>query len=291
MRRAARSVSSALAVLVLAGGVAAAGSGPAAASGSGGGCDPYVDGTLIPVPCSSGSGSGGSGGTGGGGGTVVNDACTTALLDKAQAQSLGLAWPPPTGESWALLECLGGATSTGPQAVLVNSATGAPAITPQQLLVKALGELQVPYLAPGTAPPRGKDGLVGLPEWFWIPGASWRPRNVTVSAGPVWASVTAAPVSLTFDPGAGIGPVSCAGPGTAYNPGRPAAAQHTDCFYIYLQPSTGQPDDAYQASVTVTWRVTWTGSGGVGGVLDAALSVPFEFTVPVAQGEALVTSP
>ena len=291
VRHAVRSVGSALAVLVLAGGIAAAGSGPAAASGSGGGCDPYVDGTLIPVPCSSGSGSGGSGGTGGGGGTAVNNACTTVPLDKAQAQSLGLAWPPPKGESWALLECLGGATSTGPQAVLVNSATGAPAITPQQLLVTALGELQVPYLAPGTAPPRGKDGLVGLPEWFWIPGNSWHPRNVTVSAGPVWASVTAAPVSLTFDPGAGISPVSCAGPGTAYNPRKPAAAQHTDCSYIYLQPSTGQPGGAYQASVTVAWRVTWTGSGGAGGVLDAALSVPSEFTVAVAQGEALVTSP
>ena len=33
------------------------------------------------------------------------------------------------------------------------------------------------------------------------------------------------------------------------------------------------------------------GSGGAGGVLDAALGVPVGFTIPVAQGEALVTSP
>ena len=202
-----------------------------------------------------------------------------------------MAWPPPKGQSWALLNCLGGSAGTGPQAVLVSNATGAPAITPQQLLVTALGELQIPYTGPDTAPPRGTDGLVGLPEWFWIPAASWHARTVTVAAGPVWASVMAAPVRLTFEPGAGISPVSCAGPGTAYNPRKPAAAQRTDCSYTYLQPSTGQPGRAYQASVTVTWRVTWTGSGGAGGVLDATLTVPVGLTIQVGQGEALVTSP
>ncbi len=64
-----------------------------------------------------------------------------------------------------------------------------------------------------------------------------------MSAGSVWAAVTAAPVRLTFQPGAGLSPVSCAGPGTAYNPRKPAAAQHTDCSYTYLRPSTGQPGD------------------------------------------------
>ncbi len=112
-----------------------------------------------------------------------------------------------------------------------------------------------------------------------------------MSAGPVWASVTAVPVGLTFAPGGGLSPVSCAGPGTAYNPRRPAAAQHTDCSYTYVQPSVGQPGHAYQASVTVTWRVSWTGSGVAGGLLDAALPVTVDFAVPVAQGEALVTSP
>jgi hypothetical protein len=42
--------------------------------------------------------------------------------------------------------------------------------------------------------------------------------------------------------------------------------------------------------VTVTWRITWTGSGGAGGVLDAGLAVPVGFPIGVAQGEALVTS-
>jgi hypothetical protein len=293
----ARQLGSLLAMLTAAILVLVSGAAPVAASGGSsgnagsGGCDPYVDGTVIPVPCSSSSDGGGDGTGASGAGSTVNSSCTTTVLDMGQAKGLGLPWPPPAGESWALLACLEVTTGTIVQAVLVSNATGAPAITPQQLLVTALGELRVPYLSPGTAPPRGHDGLVGLPEWFWIRAGDWHRREVTVSAGPVWATVTAVPIGLAFDPGAGLSPVSCAGPGTAYNPHRPATAQHTDCSYVYVQPSAGQPGNSYQASVTVTWRVSWTGSGAAGGVLSGALPVTVDFAVPVAQGEALVTSP
>ena len=291
MRHSARPLASLLvtltvAVLVLVSGTAQV---LATAGAGGGGCDPYIDGTVIPVPCSSSSGATGDG-SGGSGAATTNNPCSTTVLDRVESDRLGLPWPPPAGESWALLECLTVTTGITVQAVLVSNATGAPAIAPQQLLITALGELQIPYLWPGTAPPRGHEGLVGLPEWFWIPAGDWRRRQVTVSAGPVWASVTAVPVGLTFAPGAGLSPTSCAGPGTPYNPRRPAAAQHTDCSYIYEQPSVGQPGNAYQAPATVTWRVSWTGSGVAGGVLDASLPVTVDFAVPVAQGEALVTS-
>ncbi len=73
VRVAARPLVGLLAVLALAAGIADIGTAPAAASGGGGGCDPYVDGTVIPVPCSSGSGSGGSGGSGGGGAAATHD--------------------------------------------------------------------------------------------------------------------------------------------------------------------------------------------------------------------------
>jgi hypothetical protein len=284
-------------VLVIASGLAVATASPAAGGGGGNGgsgsCDPYVDGTVIPVPCSSGSTSGGSGGPGigGGAGSTIDNTCTFVALDEAQAKNLGLAWPPPAGKHWALMDCIGGATGTGQQAVLVTNGGGAPEVTPQQLLVQALGELHVPYLQPATAPPRGTDGLVGLPEWFWVPAGEWHARSVTVTAGPVWATATAVPAGLTIEPGAGLSPVTCAGPGVAYDRRKPAAGQHTNCSYTYLQPSAGQPANAYRASATVTWRISWTGSGGAGGLLDAGLAVPVGFAVVVAQGEALVTSP
>jgi hypothetical protein len=293
-----RAIAGIAAALILAAGFALAGSWPAAASAGGsgnggGGCDPYIDGTVVPVPCSSGGGTGGAAGgaAGGSGGSTVNHTCTFVPLNEAQAKNLGLSWPPPKGQHWALMDCIGGATGTGPQAVLVSNATGAPRVTPQQLLVQALGELNVPYLQPATAPPRGADGLVGLPEWFWVPAGEWHARTVTVAAGPVWATAVAAPVSLAFQPGAGLSPLTCAGPGVAYNRHKPAFEQHTACSYTYQRPSAGLPESAYHASLTVTWRISWTGSGGAGGVLDAALGVPVGFTIPVAQGEALVTNP
>jgi hypothetical protein len=277
------------AALLAAAGLAIAAPAALASSGSGY-CYVDVSGRVVTVQCSSGSGSGGSGGSGGG---HVNEGCTIgAPLTQAQATQLGLQWPPPKGYSWAMMDCLGGRTEEGsPQAVLVDDATGTPSVTPQQLLIEALQDLQIPVLPAGTAPPRGKRGLVGLPEWFWVPAGYWHAHSVTVSAGTVWATATATPTGLTFDPGSGLASVGCTPPGTAYDPARPASAQHTDCAYTYEQPSAGVPDDAYHAAVVVTWRVSWTGSGGSGGVLVTALQVPDEFALRVAQGEALVSSP
>jgi hypothetical protein len=289
-----RAVTALATVLVAIAGLSAAIAPRAAASGGGGGCDPYVDGTVVPVPCSSGGGTGGGSGTGsgsGGGGGTIDNTCTFVPLSEAQAKNLGLNWPPPKGMHWALMDCIGGSTGPGPQAVLISNATGAPQVTPQQLLAQALGELRVPSLTAATAPPRGTDGLVGLPEWFWVPARQWYARVVTVTAGPVWATVTARPVGLTFTPGAGLRPVTCTGPGTAYERNEPAASQHTECSVTYERPSTGQPGNVYQVSLAVTWRISWTGSGGAGGLLDSALAVAVGFTIPVAQGEALVTSP
>jgi hypothetical protein len=275
-----------LAALVL---PAAAGPTPAAASASGGGCGPFVSGTVIPIPCSTGSGAAGTAGSGSrGGGLTGTSTCVTLVYSLAQAQQLGLG-PAPAGQAWAELAC--GGTLPGVVVILVSTATGTPPLTPRQLMVQAYGELRVPSLPPATAPPPGRDGLVGLPEWFWIPPAGWHPRSATVSAGAVWARVTATPVGLSFEPGTGISPVTCQGPGTAYDPNQPAASQHTSCSYTYLQPSAGLPGNVYRASMTVTWRVDWVGSGGAGGVLAPALSVPVALTIPVAQGEALVTTP
>jgi hypothetical protein len=265
----------------------------ASAGGGGGLCTVNLGGQWITVQCVNGGGSGGNPPGGGGGpASTVNLGCTLTPISQATAVELGLQWPPPKGFSWAFMDCVGGRVGAGGAlAVLVNTATGAPQVTPQQLLQQALSELQIPTLRPHTAPPRGKDGLVGLPEWFWVPAGLWHPLSVTVTAGPVWATATASPIGLAFQPGGGLAPVTCTGPGTAYDPARPAAAQHSGCAFTYQQPSVGQPGNAYQASIAVTWNVSWTGSGGVGGEIDAGLVVPFQFAIPVAQGEALVNNP
>jgi hypothetical protein len=235
--------------------------------------------------CTNSSGTPGAPGAGGG---SAKDPCTLTPLSRQQAEFLGLQWPPPAGHSWDAITCPGTQPFGG--VVLVDNATGAPAVTPQQLLQIAIGELRVPELVPGTAPPPGSDGLVGLPEWFWIPRGDWHPVSVTVTAGPVWARATAVPTTITFDPGGGLAGSACYGPGTAYNKKLPLSAQHTDCSFTYDQPSTGQPDNVYAASVVVSWNISWVGSGGAGGVVAAGRLVSTPMSLPVAAGEALVTS-
>jgi len=262
--------------------------GPASAAPTfpaGGGCHYQLVNGGYQFVCTSTTGTGGQPGSGGGGGS--KSACTLTPLSQQQVTFLGLQWPAPKGHTWEAIVCPGGQPFGG--VTLVNNATGAPAVTPQQLSIIAIGELIIPELQPRTAPPRGRDGLVGLPEWFWIPRAVWGPVSRTVTAGPVWARATAMPVKIIFNPGGGRPGVTCNGPGTAFRPGLPLAAQHTACSYTYDQPSAGLPGNAYAASVTVLWNVFWVGSGGAGGTVANGRPVSAPITLRVAAGEALVT--
>ena len=53
---------------------------------------------------------------------------------------------------------------------------GAPPVTPRELLAWARSKLVLPLPAVRTAPPHGSDGLVGLPEWFWVAPGQWHPE-------------------------------------------------------------------------------------------------------------------
>ncbi len=282
----------AAAVLVLAAVVSPSPAYPAAAttasaaaqSQSGGGC------FLRPVPggyqlqCGNTNGTPGSPGTPGGSST---SRCSLVPLSKAQVTFLGLPWPAPKGWTWEVITCPGPQPFS--QVVQVSNATGAPAISPQQLAQIAIAELIIPVLQPQTAPPRGRDGLVGLPEWFWFPRGEWAPVSRTVAVGPVWARATAVPVRIVFQPGGGQPGTSCRGPGTAFDRVLPLGAQHTACSYTYRQPSAGQPGNVYAAAVTVLWNVFWVGSGNTGGPVANGRPVNTPLTLPVAAGEALVT--
>jgi len=268
-----------LAAIAVPGGAARAAAARAAAPAGGGCQEVFQPPHSWVVVCGNGTTTGGGPGKGGGG----KYTCTLTPLSKAQIKFLGLP-DPPKGKKWAAITCPGKQPFGG---VTLVSGAGVPAVTPQELLQVAESELTIPVLRPGTAPPRGREGLTGLPEWFWIP-AGWRPVKVTVSAGPVYATVIATPDQLSFQPGGGLTGSGCAGPGTPYRKGATTA-----CSYTYDQSSAGQPGGAYAASVTVTWRVTWTGwspaSGQVGGVLRGAMPVAFPFALRVAEGQALVT--
>ncbi|HEU5418156.1 MAG TPA: hypothetical protein VFV41_10745, partial [Streptosporangiaceae bacterium] len=158
-----------------AGARAAAAAAHEAAAPAGGGCqEVFQPPHSWVVVCGNGSTTGGSPGKGGGG----KYTCTLTPLSKAQIRFLRLP-DPPRGKKWAAITCPGSQPFGG---VTLVSDKGVPAVTPQELLQVAESELNIPVLKPGTAPPRGQEGLTGLPEWYWI-RAGWRPVKVTVSAG------------------------------------------------------------------------------------------------------------
>lgn len=254
-----------------------------AGSSAGGGCYP-IDFTWI---CVSNSGSPGGSGSGG----SAKYTCSYTKASQALLQRAGVG-PPQPGYQWDIMTCPGSANGPlGGQLVQASVATGAPAISPVDLLKIAIGELSVPTLTAQTAPPIGKNGLVGLPEWFWVPRSQWRKISIRVTAGPVWADAVASPTSITFTPGSGLPDVSCAGPGAEFKRGQSASSQNTSCSYTYQQPSAGQPGNAYQAALVVTWTISWTGSGGAGGTISTGYTTGTAFGIRVAQAEALVSTP
>jgi len=273
--------------LVVSGTVFATVSAPAHAApagGGGGNCYP-VNFTWI---CVYSGGAGGGSGSGGGSGTVT---CTYTKASPGVLQRAGIG-PAPPGYQWDIMTCPGSPQGPlGGQLVEVSTSTGAPAISPFDLFKIAIGELSVPTLAAATAPPRGRDGLVGLPEWYWVAAGQWHPVSVTVRAGPVWATASAKPTDLSYVPGGGMGSVSCRGPGTPFSRTVAAGRQHSSCSYTYARASKGQPANAFQAGLFVTWTVSWTGSGGAGGLVTNDYTTGSAFPVRVAQAEALVTTP
>lgn len=173
---------------------------------------------------------------------------------------------------------------------------GQPAValpTPAELAQEAYSQLRLPLPAPEHSPDLTlADGrravLVGEQTWLWTDAARFRQQTRRVQVGPVWAQVTATPVSLTFDPGDDEGAISCAGPGTPFVPGEyaPHVASPT-CGYQYSRSSADAAGGEVSAEYGITWQVRWTGAAGAtpaGGQLpDMTSRATTNFAVAEAQ--------
>jgi hypothetical protein len=210
-------------------------------------------------------------GTGGGGTSGGADSTEPACLAPGPYPSMGAC-----GGNGALYGI------TLPQ----TPGTPAPTVSPAQLAALAYQQLVIPVPTISTAPPRGHDGLVGLPEFFWADRAQWRPLNRRAEAGGVWAEVTAVPSRLVVRPGDGSS-VACAGPGVPYDLGRSPDAQDTGCTHLYQRSSAGLANSAYSVTANAVWTATWVGSGGSGGALPPTTR-SVSFPLRVAEGQALV---
>ncbi len=189
--------------------------------------------------------------------------------------------------SFFVYRCAGGSSPVFLPGVFVPAGpAAAPArVSPATLAVQASNRLSLPEPLVGMSP--AGQGLVGLPQWLWVGPGGWLPLSQRTSAGPVWAQVTARPVAARWDLGDGSPALLCAGPGAVYDRARPAAGQATSCSHTFLRSSAAEPAGTFMVTVTVSWSVSWVGSGGSAGSLPV-LSRGSSVLLPVAERQAVV---
>ncbi|MET7380003.1 hypothetical protein ABZT08_14495 [Streptomyces sp. NPDC005526] len=165
------------------------------------------------------------------------------------------------------------------------------AVTPQILAELAYNRIILPNTKITLAP---KDTTkVNLPTWAWLDRATFKEVSVTatLNAGglDIQATTTAKPVALKLEPGtedaqtypaSGDCTINDDGSiGEPYAPGK--ADENPPCGITYLRSSGG---GTFKLRATITWEISWTGTGGTGGTLpDGAFGGTQDVTVEEIQ--------
>ncbi|WP_424855420.1 hypothetical protein [Streptomyces sp. SAI-170] len=145
------------------------------------------------------------------------------------------------------------------------------AVTPEILAELAYAEIRVPGTEVTLAP--ANTTKVNLPTWAWLDTADFKPVSVTASVPVlgIQATATAEPRSLRIDPGttdaetypsSGVCEIADGHIGEPYARGK--AGETPPCGVRYLRSSG---NGSYPLRATITWQITWTGTGGAGGDL------------------------
>ncbi|MFD8737680.1 hypothetical protein ACFV06_22545 [Streptomyces sp. NPDC059618] len=173
-----------------------------------------------------------------------------------------------------------------------NDDPGVPqAVTPRILAEAAYNAIQLPATKVTLAPQ--DTTKVNLPTWAWLDKATFKDVSVTASldvAGlDISATTTAKPVALKLEPGTSDAETYPArgecrinddhSIGTPYAKGN--AGQTPPCGITYLRSSG---DGTYRLRATITWQITWTGTGAAGGNLpDGTFGTTQDITVQEIQ--------
>jgi hypothetical protein len=191
---------------------------------------------------------------------------------------------PPVREAYRR-SCDEGTLAAGTGQVIYRAPGSPPPVqvTPAQLAQRAASTLQLPdpQVDLSPSPDIVAYQLVNLPTW-WA-GENWAPQTQRTQLGPVWAEVTATPVSTRFDGGDGSAPVTCNRRGVKWRSGLPEELPQA-CRFTYQRAN-----EQVTATISVTWRVTWVGSGGTGGTLPVQ-TTSSDQPLTVYERQAVVTS-
>ena len=232
-----------------------------------------------------------------GGWSGTRSACTWALLDASAALDRFDRDQPIEKSLAGLPYRLYVRTCAASDQGFVDQLVWIPQRSPDALAFDGRAYLSriVPRPEIGSAPPAG-EGIAQVGMWFWT-GTPFEPMSVTAwvpgPTGVVWATTTATPVRLVVDPGdaeLGTGPLVCDGPGQIWRPeyGDDLVSQ---CMYTYRHSSVLADDgQAFRASMSIEWDVSWTSSTGASGAL-APMSTTTAAPIVVREIQAIVTSP
>ncbi|MGI3224026.1 hypothetical protein ACRJ4B_08800 [Streptomyces sp. GTA36] len=144
--------------------------------------------------------------------------------------------------------------------------------TPKTLADYAYDKVKVPETEVELKPEA--ESTVNLPTWVWLDKGTFQEVKVRAElpGTNLWAETTAKPVSLHLVPGTGDAETYPASGeceinddgsiGTPYKKGD--AEQTPPCGIRYLRATSGQP---YALKASVTWQISWEGTGGAGGDL------------------------
>jgi hypothetical protein len=163
---------------------------------------------------------------------------------------------------------------------------GTPSVIPG-LWVDAVNALAMRGPEIRTAPPLAGAALVNLPVWLWTEpgGRVWpqgEPLHEFAAAAGERVDAYAEPLRIEWDMGDGRGPVTCGGPGEAWEQGRSLLAPG-ECHHIYRQPSRHQPGGQFEITAITTWRVWWEINGTFDGELELEVGSTASYQVNEIQ--------
>ncbi|MGW0778425.1 ATP/GTP-binding protein [Streptomyces sp. NPDC002835] len=158
-----------------------------------------------------------------------------------------------------------GASAMFDEPVWAPNGTEPEALNPIVLAQQAVDKMRLSGPEIGMAPRLGATGLVGMPVWMWTETGptTYGPNTASATAGGITVSATAKVSKIVWSMGDGS-TVTCAGPGTRYEPAYGKRPSPT-CGHTYSRTSRDESSGRYTVSATSTWVIDWQVTGGASG--------------------------
>lgn len=166
-------------------------------------------------------------------------------------------------------------------------------VDPMVLVRQAIAKMQLGRPRIGIVPkptPAANQGAVNLPVWMWTERGSHDLGPLTATAelpGVLSVTAEATVTRIVWTMGDG-GSVTCAGPGTEFDPSYGVTMSPT-CGYRYERTSRDEPGGRYTVTARSDWTVHWTSSDGDSG--DIAQPLSSDVSIRIGELRPVLVAP